>query len=45
MNNLVQTILGILMIAVIILAFSMAFWMPCKYLGWVAVKDLPARCL
>lgn len=35
----------IIFVIVVIVGITLSATVPCKYLGWVAVKDLPARCL
>jgi hypothetical protein len=38
-------VLFVLILALIGFAVVMRFTAPCKDLGWMPVKDLPARCL
>jgi hypothetical protein len=33
------------MIAAIAMLLLFPFWAPCGWLGWMSMKDLPARCL
>ena len=33
------------LIALAIVGILASIFVPCRYLGWVAVKELPTRCL
>ena len=36
---------GLALVAFLLLVAFVAVFLPCEYLGWVNVSDVPSRCL